>query len=395
MKVLNKYTFFGLFFLLMMLHSLSAQNPLIWNAESIRQAKNNYTDAVKFLLRDADRELTKTIITVMDKPMTPPSGDKHDYMSMGRYWWPNPNTPNGLPYIRKDGESNPEIEKLDRIPLAQMTRGIKLLSLAFAVTGDEKYLFKATDNLEMWFLNKKTRMNPHLNYGQTIPGHNNGLGRGEGVIDSYSFVEMLEGVELLRVSKKFSKKVDRGLNEWFSKYLDWMLNSAIGKEEYEAKNNHGTAFDVQVVRYALFTGNTEIAQKFLNNFASQRIFSQIEPNGAQPLELARTTAFGYSVFNLTHMIDMTMIANTFDIDLLNAASPDGRSILKAVEFLLPFAGKNLNDFPYQQIRDWDKVQEDFALQLYRIDKIQNKSNYKQYYKQFALPNQKNINLIIF
>ncbi len=368
--------------------------PLIWDISSIKKAKTSATEAVKTLLRDADRELAKTILTVMDKPMTPPSGDKHDYMSMGRYWWPNPNTTDGLPYIRKDGVSNPEIEKLDRMPLAQMTRGIKLFSLAYAVTGDEKYVFKAAENLEMWFLNKKTRMNPHLNYGQTIPGHNNGLGRGEGVIDTYSFVEMLEGVELLRASKKFPKKVDAGLVEWFTQYLEWMLTSEIGKEEYEAKNNHGTAFDVQAARYAIFAGKSDLAQKFVNNFASLRIFTQIEPNGAQPLELARTTAFGYSVFNLTHFIDMSLIAKTLDVDLLNAVSSDGRSILKAVEFLLPFAGKNVEDFPYQQIRDWDKVQQDFALQLYRIDKFRNLANYQLYYKQYTLSNVKNINLII-
>ncbi len=388
----NKFKFLLGFSL--MFSMLYAQQPLIWNMESIKQAKNNYSEAVKVLLRDADRELTKTIITVMDKPMTPPSGDKHDYMSMGRYWWPNPNTADGLPYIRKDGVSNPELEKLDRIPLTQMTRSVKLLSLAFTVTGDEKYLFKAVENLEMWFLDKKTRMNPNLNYGQTIPGHNNGLGRGEGIIDTYNFVEMLDGVELLRTSKNFPKKVNAGLKEWFVQYLDWMLTSAIGKEEYEAKNNHGTAFDVQVARYALFVGKTEIAQKYISDFASLRIFTQIEPNGSQPLELARTTAFGYSVFNLTHMIDMCMIASTLGLDLMTAVSPDGRSIQKAVEFLIPFAGKKAEDFPYQQIRDWDKVQQDFAFQLYRFDKIKNKTVYQEHYKQYTLPNDKNINLII-
>lgn len=392
---INKNKFKFLLGLSLMFSMLYAQKPIIWNMESIKQAKNNYSEAVKVLLRDADRELNKTIITVMDKPLTPQSGDKHDYMSMGRYWWPNPNTADGLPYIRKDGVSNPEIEKLDRIPLSQMTRGIKLLSLAFAITGDEKYLYKAADNLEIWFLDKKTRMNPNLNYGQTIPGHNNGLGRGEGLIDTYNFVEMLDGVELLLASKKFPKKIETGLKEWFSKFLEWMLTSPIGIEEYEANNNHGTAFDVQVARFALFADKTDIARKHVTYFAKLRIFTQIEPNGAQPLELARTTAFGYSVFNLTHMLDMCNIANSIGLDVINAVSPDGRSIQKAVEFLLPFAGKNVEDFPYQQIHDWDKVQQDFALQLYRLDKIKNMANFQPYYKQYTLSNVKNINLIIF
>jgi hypothetical protein len=369
--------------------------PLIWNAGSMNNARaDQNSEAVKLLLRDADRELAKTLITVVDKQMTPPSGDKHDYMSMGRYWWPNPDTKDGLPYIRKDGVSNPEIEKLDRIPLAQLTRGIKLLSLAFYISKDDKYAAKAVDNLQRWFLDKKTRMNPHLNYGQTIPGRNNGLGRGEGIIDTYSFVEMLEGVELLRKSKRYTKKVDDGLKAWFGAYLDWMLTSPIGIEEFEAGNNHGTAFDVQVVRFALFVGRQDIAKKYLDEFPARRLFTQIEPDGSQPLELARTTAFGYSVFNLHHIIDMCYIAQKQGLDLLNVQSPDGRNITKALEFLLPFAGKKVEDFPYQQIRDWDKVQQDFALLLYRVDKLLPQSVYGSYYGGYVGPKVRNINLII-
>jgi len=327
--------------------------------------------------------------------MTPPSGDKHDYMSMGRYWWPNPDTKDGLPYVRKDGVSNPEIEKLDRLPLAQMTRGVKLLTMAFYLTKEDKYAAKAVDHLRKWFLDKKTRMNPHLNYGQTVPGHNNGMGRGFGVIDTYSFIEMLEGVELLKSSRKFTKKDQQGIQEWFVAYLDWMLTSPIGKEEYEAENNHGTAFDVQVVRFALFVGKEDVARKYLENFPARRLFTQIKPDGSQPLELARTTAFGYSVFNLDHILDMCYMAKNLGIDLFNENSPDGRNITKALEFLLPYAGKTAQDFPYQQIRDWNKVQQDYALLLYRADNLNKTTKYKEYYENYVKQNVKNINLIIY
>ena len=49
--------------------------------------------------------------SVTDKAVVPPSGDKHDDMSQAPYWWPNPATPNGLPYVQRDGERNPEIDK--------------------------------------------------------------------------------------------------------------------------------------------------------------------------------------------------------------------------------------------------------------------------------------------
>src|SRR5687767_4063527 len=37
----------------------------------------------------------------------PPGGTRHDYMSQAPYFWPNPETTNGLPYVRRDGERNP------------------------------------------------------------------------------------------------------------------------------------------------------------------------------------------------------------------------------------------------------------------------------------------------
>lgn len=372
---------------------LVQSQPMIWNTDSLAFAKSINSEAKKMIIRDADKELTKTITTVVDKPMTAASGDKHDYMSMGRYWWPNPNTNDGLPYVRKDGVSNPEIEKLDRIPLAQLNRNIKILSLAFAISNDVKYANKAIENIKLWFINPKTKMNPHLNYGQTIPGHNNGLGRGEGLIDTYSFIEILEGVELLRT--RISKKDMQKLVQWFSDYLDWMLSSDIAKESSETKNNHGTAFDVQVVRYALFVGKFDVATANINDFAQKRLVKQIEPDGKQPFELVRTTAFGYSVFNLTHILDMCAMAKNQNVDLINWQSEDGRSIKKAFEFLIPYIGKHVTEFPYKQIRDWDKVQKELCWQLYRFDKMAIRSDFVNVYTNVITNDIRNSNHLIY
>jgi hypothetical protein len=238
-------------------------------------------------------------------------------------------------------------------------------------------------------------MNPNMNFGQTIPGKYEGKGRGEGVLDTYSFVEMLDGVELLKASKSFKKKDREELNLWFTAYLDWMLTSEIGKEENDAKNNHGVAFDIQVTRYALFVGKEDIARKFITEFPEKRLFKQIEPSGAQPLELARTTAFGYSVFNLTHFIDMATMAKSLNMDVFNAVSPDGRSITKAIEFLLPFLGKPQTEFPYQQIKDWEKVQTEFCWALKRADSFLPTAIYKQKYASRLPASGKDNNYILY
>lgn len=368
----------------------------IWNINSLRIAKNSSSPATLFLIRNANKELNESIQTVMDKKMTPPSGDKHDYISMGRYWWPNPETADGLPYIRKDGVVNSEIDKLDRESLSHMTRSVITLSLAYYLTSDDKYAAKAVENLRIWFINKDTKMNPNMNFGQFIPGHNDNKGRGEGILDTYSFIQMLDGVELLKQSPKFSKQDQQSLEDWFETYLNWMLTSKVGEEESNAKNNHGTAFDVQVIRYALFVGKEDLAKKYIDAFPERRMFQQMKPNGAQPLELARTTAFGYSVFNITHILDACMMAKTMGIDLFGATSKDGRSITKAIDFLTPYLGKVKSDFPYKQIKLWDAVQQNLCWQLYRVDhSFLNNNSYEKKYGKFFQFDSKDINYIIY
>src|SRR5262245_38542596 len=56
--------------------------------------------ALAALYKKAKSALKSGPFSVMDKSIVPPSGDKHDFMSLSRYWWPNPNTPDGLPYVR-------------------------------------------------------------------------------------------------------------------------------------------------------------------------------------------------------------------------------------------------------------------------------------------------------
>ena len=53
--------------------------------------------AVARLRDEADRALAVGPFSVTAKKALPPSGDKHDYMSLGPYWWPDPGKPDGKP----------------------------------------------------------------------------------------------------------------------------------------------------------------------------------------------------------------------------------------------------------------------------------------------------------
>jgi hypothetical protein len=315
-----------------------------------RDGDTNFAPALAVLERDAKATLKIQPFSVVNKTTTPPSGDKHDYMSEAPYFWPNPATSNGLPYIRRDGERNPDINKIsDHANILEMPAKVETLALAYYYTGDEAYAEKATELLRVWFLDPATRMNPNLVYAQAILGVNSG--RGIGLIESRGLARVVDGIGLLAGSKAWTDKDQQGLEKWFTDFLQWMQESKNGKDEAAAKNNHGTYYDIQVTSFGLFLGKTEYAAEILKTACEKRIAVQIEPDGRQPLELVRTKAWSYSTANLAGLMALAKLGECVGVDLWNYQTPDGRSIRKALDYLAPFA-LGEKKWPHQQLGGW-------------------------------------------
>jgi hypothetical protein len=303
--------------------------------------------ALNRLRAEADRALKLPVLSVTDKQVLPPSGDKHDYMSLAPYWWPNPQTPNGLPYIRRDGERNPEVNKIrDHRELDDLISAVHRLGLAYYIFGDDVYAAKATALLRAWFIEPQTRMNPNLTYAQAVPGRNQG--RGTGLIETRDIVKLIDGVGLLAGSHSWTANDQKSLESWCAKFLDWMRHSANGKDEARAQNNHGSFYDVQVASLALFTGDTAFAEGVLREACHRRILKQIDRDGRQPLELERTKSMSYSAFNLEALFELGALGERVSLDLWNCQAKDGPAIRKALDFLEPFASGDRN-WIYKQI----------------------------------------------
>ncbi|MEV5532510.1 alginate lyase family protein [Streptomyces prunicolor] len=298
--------------------------------------------AVKRLTTRADNWLHQGPWTVVDKPKPAPGGDVHDYLSQAPYWWPTTTptaaNPWGCPYVQRDGQRNPEVDTgTDRQDVEKVFDSTYDLALAWYYTGDKRYAHKADQVLTTWFLDPATKMNPNLNHAQFIPCKYDG--RAIGIIDfSQSYTSVVDALAILGTGAPGWTRNDRtAMAGWNSDFLDWLKNSAFGKEEGAAANNHGTFYDMQVAALAYATGDKALARRTVLDARAKRIDPQIAGDGSQPQELARTRSWHYSTFDLVAYTRLAAIGRHVGVDLWSYQGPDGQGLLKAVDYLLPAA----------------------------------------------------------
>jgi hypothetical protein len=303
------------------------------------------------LIEQADKALAAPLISVTHKKtLLPPTGDPHDYYSLSPYWWPDPSKADGLPYIRRDGETNPESKRdLDQPRVAALGYNVQTLALAWYFTRDEKYAARAAEQIRYWFLDPETKMNPHLRFAQLVRG--NPRERGSGIIDTRWFIEVVQAAELLRESPGWKPGDRQALQSWFRSYLDWLLTSPNGAHERAAVNNHGSWYGAQTASYALFIGDTALAKSIVDS-ARSRIGRQITPDGQQPIELERTRSMHYAGFNIEALSRLAEIGRAVGVDLWSYRAPEGGSLRSAIDHVARYLGTG-EKWPGQQIDDID------------------------------------------
>src|SRR6185437_5945791 len=286
-----------------------------------------------WVLRDAQRYLREPPRTITSVRAPRSAGGIHDFYSEGDYWWPDPKNPNG-PYLRRDGESNPDNFVAHRELLMRLSIEMPALTAGWVLTGRREVAEHAAAHLRAWFVQPATRMNPNLEYAQAIHGRN--TGRSIGIIDTVHLVEVAQAALVLERAGMLVGSNQKGVHAWFADYLHWLTTSAHGQEERDAKNNHGSCWLLQAAGFATYTGNNA-AREYCRHRLKTVIFpGQIAPNGGFPLELARTKPYSYSLFDLDILGMSAHVLSTAGDDLWIYRLPDGRGLEACFRFMVPY-----------------------------------------------------------
>jgi hypothetical protein len=327
-----------------MVRSLTVYLTLLLMAPSFAQ-RHQPVDVAAFdrdrVLKAARSYLSEAPVTITAARSPRSAGGAHDFFSEGDYWWPDPQNPDG-PYIQRDGMTNPDNFTDHRRYLMRLSVQVPALVAAWKLTEEKRFAEHAAKHLRAWFLDEKTRMNPHLKFAQAIKGRV--TGRGIGIIDTIHLVEVARAVEMLESSAALSKAELRGVKQWFADYLNWMTTHPYGIDEREAKNNHGACWVMQVAAFASLTGNQELLGYCRERFKTVLVPNQMTADGSFPQEMRRTKPYGYALFNLDAMATICRILSTQQENLWTFELADGRGMRKAMEFMTPYI-RNKKSWP--------------------------------------------------
>lgn len=290
--------------------------------------------AVESLCAKADELLERAPFSVMNKKGQPPSGDPHDYHSLAKYWWPNPETADGLPFVRDDGRVNPECyaDTYDFSELEAFAEAVLTVALAAFLTGDRRYSEQAAHFLRAWFVDEDTRQSPNFQHAQAVPGKKDG--RWQGIIEARRLIYTTEAVRLLEAVDGITTNDVHDIQKWFSELLQWMTESEFGKAAAARNNNIAFWYDLQRMVYADFCGKDDVATSIARDVSIPRLQEQMEEDGSLPAELERAYPQDYVAFTVMAMALISRVGEKHGLQLWEPREADGHGFRVAHDWLL-------------------------------------------------------------
>jgi hypothetical protein len=308
----------------------------------------------------ADKAMQAGPFSVLQKTRIPPSGDKHDYLSVPPY------TGTG------DGLTNPDWWlDYDRVPLERLAQGVETLGLMYYFTADSQYADRASSLLRVWFLDPDTRMNPDLEFAQNSTRI--------GIIDTRFLPRIIDCIGLLQNAGVWSGEDQAGMVDWCRQFLE-NLQNRVDRDHVNSGHNIASWYHVQMASLALFTGQDELAKNMLGR-TEARIDTALTEEGGFRLELRRTRSLSYSCFHLYALFNLASMAEQLGMDLWHFRTKDGKGLEMALDYIVKYTETgNPSAWPHSEIEgtkgDWWKPYHDMLPSvLYRAAMVYQKERY--------------------
>ena len=106
-------------------------------------------------------------------------------------------------------------------------------ALSYVISGNASYASNAVNQIDTWFINEDTYMNPNLEYGEIIRGSANATGTHTGVLDLKCIAKIVSGILLLRGanSTEYTDEMDGQMAVWAGDYAGWLQSADIAMQE--------------------------------------------------------------------------------------------------------------------------------------------------------------------
>ena len=252
--------------------ALAAQKTALPHDASVQRA-------VAALEKVAAAQLNTGPFSVINKTILPASGDVHDYFSTASYFWPcsanctaaisaklgvpcvgkqtgwcdqhnlncnwtaatDPSEPpaypcnhsSGTPWVSHTGYSNSAFPGLvsDRNQIDGVWHSIMPLILYSWYSDSVPHRQRAVTILRTFFLDPATRMNPALDFAQSIPGSFDGVAGG--LVDFARISWLVDALILLEDSDPtqavWTAEDRTHMNAWVTSFLQWFTTSPMGR----------------------------------------------------------------------------------------------------------------------------------------------------------------------
>lgn len=302
------------------------------------------------LIGQAEEILKTPFVSVRNKKKSY-TGDSNVYESLATYFWPDKSNPNGR-YIVKDGQHNPETDLYCTPLIYTLSHKLKYICEAYVLTGDDKYAQYAKKQILFWFTDPHFYMKPDFEYGQFIPGGKYTKGNIGAISEAYYLIDALEAIALLKDNKYIDKTTNRKLKDWFHEFSIWMRTSIIGSKMKSASDNCSIMFDVLLYRISYYINDKVTCRDITKNFTTQRLHKQITEDGRQIMELKRSNAITYSIYNLNHIIDFCFMLEKSGTHYYYATN--SKRIEAALNYIYQFTD-NKEKYSYMESGDWTSI----------------------------------------